>query len=136
MHSMRPNYYQHQPSTMMTSSAVSRGRSLTPPSFKQNAHASSMNHLRTQDFYPPYYPHHAAVYNDPAYYRAYGDPYLMQRVLPPPFFPSTSQPPPSSSSRSYRNMYASSTLDRYPPVTSHRRSQRSRSRHRYEVRLL
>jgi hypothetical protein len=35
-------------------------------------------------------------------------------------------------------MYSSSGLDRYPPVKSHRRSQRSRSRsrRRYEVRLL
>ncbi|CAF0880265.1 unnamed protein product [Adineta steineri] len=134
MQSMRQNYYQHHPSTMMSSSTMSRGRSLTPPSFKQNARISSMNHLRSQEFYPPYYPHHpAAVYSDPAYYRAaYGDPYLMQRLPPPPaaFFPPTSPPPSSSSSRSHRNMYSSSGLDRYPPVMSHRRSQRSRSRSR------
>ncbi|CAF1029040.1 unnamed protein product [Adineta steineri] len=135
MQSMRQNYYQHHPSTMMSSSTMSRGRSLTPPSFKQNARISSMNHLRSQEFYPPYYPHHPAVYSDPAYYRAaYGDPYLMQRLPPPPppaaFFPPTSPPPSSSSSRSHRNMYSSSGLDRYPPVMSHRRSQRSRSRSR------
>jgi len=130
MQGIRPSYYQHQPSTMMSNSTISRGRSLTPPSFKQNhARLSSMNHLPTQDFYPSYYPQHPAVYTDPAYYRAYGDPYLMQRFPPPPFLPLTSSPP-SSSSRSYRNNYASSGLDRYPPVMSHKRTQRSRSRSR------
>ena len=69
-----------------------------------------MNHLRSQDFIP-YYPH-PAVYSDPAYYRTYGDPYLMQRLPPPAFLPPTS-PPPSSSSRAYRNMYSSSGIDRY-----------------------
>ncbi len=139
MQSIRQSYYQHHPSTMMTNSAMSRGRSLTPPSLKQNARLSSMNHLRTQDFYPPYYPH-PAVYADSAYYRAYGDPYLMQRLPPPTFLPSASPPPPPpSSSRAYRNMYSSSSgFDRYPSVMSHRRPQRSRSRsrRRYEVRLL
>jgi RNA recognition motif-containing protein len=131
MQSIRQSYYQHHPSTMMTNSAMSRGRSLTPPSLKQNARLSSMNHLRTQDFYPPYYPH-PAVYADSAYYRAYGDPYLMQRLPPPTFLPSASPPPPPpSSSRAYRNMYSSSSgFDRYPSVMSHRRPQRSRSRSR------
>ena len=145
MQAIRQNYYQHHPSTMMVSSAMSRGRSLTPPSFKQNARLSSMNHLRTQEFYPSYYPPHPAVYADPAYYRTYGDPYLMQRLPPPAFLPPTSSPPPppppSSSSRAYRHMYSSSSdLDRYPPVMPRRRTQRSRSRsrsrRRYEVRLL
>jgi hypothetical protein len=146
MQSLRQSYYQHQPSTMMTSSAISRGRSLTPPSFKHNARLPPMNHLRSQEFYPPYYPHHPAVFADPAYYRTYGDPYLMQRLPPPPpssFIPSTS-PPPSSSSRAYRNMYSSSGMDRYPTVMSHRRTQEStltrrspsRSRRRYEFQLL
>ena len=137
MPTLRQSYYQHYPSTMMTNSTLSsRGRSLTPPSFKQNPRLSSMNHLRTQDFYPPYYPH-PALYADPAYYRAYGDPYLMQRLPPPAFLPPTS-PPPSSSSRAYRNMHSSSDVDRYPPLMSHRpkKRSRSRSRRRYEVRLL
>ncbi|UJR25928.1 hypothetical protein I4U23_007276 [Adineta vaga] len=128
MDSMRHNYYQNHPIAMMPASAMSRGRSLTPPSFKQNARVSSMSHLRSQDFYPPYYPHHPAVYTDPAYYRAYGDPYLMQRLPPPPsaFFRSTS---PSSSSRAPRHMYPSSDYDHPPPVSSHKRSsRRNRSR--------
>jgi hypothetical protein len=136
MQTVRQSYYQHHPPTMTTNSALSRGRSLTPPSFKQNARLSSMNHLRTPDFYPPYYPH-PAMYTDPAYYRAYGDPYLMQRLPPPPpFLPHPTSPP--SSSRAYRNMNSSSDLDRYPPLMSHRRTKRSRSRsrRRYEVRLL
>ncbi|CAF0724117.1 unnamed protein product [Rotaria sp. Silwood1] len=130
MQSVRQSYYQYQPSTMMSSSTISRGRSLTPPSYKQNARLSSMNHLRTQDFYPPYYPQHSAVYTDSNYYRTYGDPYLMQRLPPPAFLPPTSSPPPppSSSSHAYRNMYSSSGLHRYPTVTSHRRTRRSRSR--------
>ena len=136
LQAIRQNYYQHPPSAMMGNSGVSRGRSLTPPSLKQNARVSSMNHLRAQDFYPPYYPPHPAVYADPAYYRTYADPYLMQRLPPPAFLSSTSSP--SSSSRAYRNMYSSSNLDRYPSTMSDRprRRSRSRSRRRYEVRLM
>ncbi len=113
MQVFRQNYYQHYPSTTISS----RGRSLTPPSFKQNSRLPSMHHLRAQDFYYQ----HPAMYSDPAYYRTFGDPYLMQRLPPPAFLPSTS-PPPLSSSRVYRNM---STLQQ------HRRS-RSRSRRRYD----
>ncbi len=139
MPTLPQSYYQHHPATMMTNSTLSsRGRSLTPPSFKQNPRLSSMNHLPPQDLYSPYYPH-PALYTDPAYYRTYGDPYLMQRIPPPPppFLPPTS-PPPSSSSRAYRNMHSSSDFDRYPSSMSHRRKKRSRSRsrRRYEVRLL
>lgn len=140
MPAVRQSYYQHYPSTMMPNPAMPRGRSLTPPSFKQNSRLPSMSHLRTQDFYPPYYPPHPAVYTDPAYYRAYGDPYLMQRLPPPPGFLPSNSPPPSSSSRAYRNVYLSSDVDRYPPVMSQRRTRRSRSRshnrRRYEVRQL
>ncbi|CAF2511108.1 unnamed protein product [Rotaria sp. Silwood2] len=136
MQAIRQSYYQYHPSTIVPNSTMSRGRSLTPPSYKQNARLSSMNHLRTQDFYPPYYPQHSTVYTDSAYYRAYGDPYLMQRLPPPTFLPPTSSSPPppppppssSSSSHAYRNMYSSSGSHRYPPVTSHRRTRRSRSR--------
>ncbi len=104
---------------------MSRGRSLTPPSFKQSFHLPSMHHLRSQDLYYQ----HPAIYSDPAYYRTYGDPYLMQRLPPPPpsaFLPPTSSPP----SRAYRNTYSSSGIDRYTG-NRHRRS-RSRSRRRYE----
>lgn len=123
---------------MMASSSTSRGRSLTPPSLKQNSRVSSMNHVRTQDFYPPFYPPHPAMYTDPAFYRAYGDPYLMQRLPPGAFLPPRSSPPPSSASRSYRNMYSSSNSDHYPPVASRKRSRRSRSpnRRRYAMQLL
>ena len=138
MQSVRQSYYQHHPPSVMANSAMSRGRSLTPPSYKQNARLPSMNHLRTQDFYPPYYPPHPAAYHDPAYYRTYGDPYLMQRLPPPGFLPPTSSPPPSSS-RAYRHMFSSSSdLDRHSSGMSRRRSRRSRSRsrRRYEVRPL
>ncbi|CAF1003372.1 unnamed protein product [Adineta ricciae] len=128
--SIRQNYYQNHPLAMMPASAMSRGRSLTPPSFKQNARISSMSHLRSQEFYPPYYPHHPSVYTDPAYYRAYADPYLIQRLPPPPpgaFLRSTSP----SSSRAHRHMYPSADYDRYPSVSSHKRVlRRSRSRSR------
>lgn len=134
MQSIRQNYYQYHPSSMMPNSAISRGRSLTPPSFKNNARLSSMNHLRTPDFYPPYYPPHSAVYPDSTYYRTYGDPYLMQRLPPPSFLPPVS--PPSSSSHAYRNMYSSSGLRRYSKETSRKRTRQSRDGRRYEVRSL
>ncbi|CAF3627355.1 unnamed protein product [Rotaria sordida] len=140
MQAVRHSYYQYHPSTIMTNPTISRGRSLTPPSYKQNARLSSMNHLRTQDFYPPYYPHHSTIYPDSTYYRTYGDPYLMQRLPPPAFLPptSSSSPPPppplpsssSSSSHAYRNMYSSSGFHRYPQVTSHKRTRRSQSHSR------
>ncbi len=108
--------------------AISRGRSLTPPSFKQNLRLPSMNHLRAQDLYY----HHPAIYSDPTYYRTYGDPYLMQRLPPPTFLPSTSSPP-SSSSRPYRNMYSSSGIDYYTTnMSTLQNHRRSRSRRRYE----
>lgn len=137
MQSVRHNFHQYHPSSMMANSSTSRGRSLTPPSLKQNARTSSMNHVRTHDFYPPYYPPHLAMFSDPAYYRAYGDPYLMQRLPPGAFLPPSSSPP-SSSSRAYRNMHSSSNSDRYPPVSSRKRTRRSRSpnRRRYDVWLL
>ncbi|CAF3334562.1 unnamed protein product [Rotaria socialis] len=129
MQAIRQSYYQYHPATMMASSVMPRGRSLTPPSFKQNARLSSMNHLRTQDFYPPVYSPHSVVYPDSSYYRTYGDPYLMQRLPPPPpsYLPPVSSPPPSSLS-SYRNMYSSSGHHRNPPETSHRRTRQSCSR--------
>ena len=111
LQSVRQSYYQHPPPSTM-----SRGRSLTPPSFKQNARLPSMSHLRTSDFYPPYYPPHPAMYNDSTFYRTYGDPYLMQRLPSSHFLPPTSPP------HAYRHMYSS--------VTSHRRNRRSRSRSR------
>ena len=137
MQSIRHNFHQHHPSSMPVNSSSSRGRSLTPPSLKHSARVSSMNHVRTQDFYPPYYPPHPAMYSDPAYFRAYGDPYLMQRLPPGAFLPPPSSSPPSSS-RAYRNMHSSSNSDRYPPVSSRKRTRRSRSpnRRRYDVRLL
>ncbi|CAF2632905.1 unnamed protein product [Rotaria sp. Silwood2] len=130
MQMFRQSYYQHYPLTMTTNPmTTSRGRSLTPPSFKQNACLPPMHHLRSQDLYY----HHPAIYSDPNYYRTYGDPYLMQRLPPPVFLPST--PPPSSSSssssRAYRNMYSSSGINRDTSnisTSSHHR--RSRSRHR------
>ncbi|CAF4316104.1 unnamed protein product [Rotaria magnacalcarata] len=134
MQVFRQSYYQHYPYSMppTNSSMTSRGRSLTPPSLKQNSRLSSMHQLQSQDFYY----HHQAMYTDPAYYRAYADPYLMQRLQPPStYLPPTPRPSSSSSSsRSYRNMYSSSGIDRYTSntsaaVTRHRRS-RSRSRHR------
>ncbi|CAF5094167.1 unnamed protein product, partial [Rotaria sp. Silwood1] len=136
MQVFRQNYYQHYPLPMTTNPmTTSRGRSLTPPSFKQNARLPSMHHLRSQDICY----HHPAMYNDPAYYRTYGDPYLMQRLPPPAFLPST--PPPSSSassssSRAYRNMYSSSGINRYTSnisASSHHRRSRSRSRHRNSI---
>ena len=117
MQVFRQNYYQQY-----SSNSISRGRSLTPPSFKQN---SSINHLRSQDFYYP----HPSIYSDPAYYRTYGDPYIMQRLPPPAFLP------PTSLSRSYRDTYSSSSMDRMSTFQHHKRS-RSRSRRRYELRLL
>ncbi|CAF2156008.1 unnamed protein product [Rotaria magnacalcarata] len=132
MQVFRQSYYQHYPYSMppTNSSMTSRGRSLTPPSLKQNSRLSSMHQLQSQDFYY----HHQAMYSDPAYYRAYADPYLMQRLQPPStYLPPTPRPSSSSSSsRSYRNMYSSSGIDRYTSntsaaVTHHRRS---RSRHR------
>jgi hypothetical protein len=132
--SYRSNAYQHlHPSMMMmnNSSTISRGRSLTPPSLKPSARLSSMHHMRSEDFYPPYPP---SYYMDPAYYRPYDDPYVMQR-LPP--FPSSLISASSTSSRSYGHMYASSNFNRYPPGVYHRRSRsrsRSRSRRRYETR--
>ncbi|CAF0789338.1 unnamed protein product [Rotaria sordida] len=133
MQAFRQNYYQHYPLTMTTNPiTTSRGRSLTPPSFKQNLRLPPMHHLRSQDFY---YHHHPTLYSDPTYYRTYGDPYLMQRLPPPAFLPSS--PPPSSSSsssRAYRNMYSSSGINRYTTnisaSSSHHRRSRSRSRHR------
>ncbi len=132
MQVFRQNYYQNYPSSTIlsnSSSSISRGRSLTPPSFKQNVHLPSMHHFRTQDFYYE----HPTIYSDPTYYRTYsGDPYLMQRLPPPPptFLSSTSPP----SSRAYRNTYSSSGIDRYSTnisTSSHHRRSRSRSRHRY-----
>ncbi|CAF3807245.1 unnamed protein product, partial [Rotaria magnacalcarata] len=128
MQAIRQSYYQYHPATMMTSSVMPRGRSLTPPSLKQNARLSSINHLRTQDFYPPVYPLHSAVYPDSAYCRTYGDPYLMQRLPPPSYLPPVPSPPPPSSLSSYRNMYSSSGHHRNPPETSHNRTRQSRSR--------
>lgn len=129
MQAFRQSYHQHYPSPMLpNSTSMSRGRSLTPPSLKQNTRPPSMQHLRAQDFYYP----SPAVYSDPAYYRTYGgDPYLMQRLPPPAFLPSNSPP----SSRVYRNPYSSSGVDRYTmniPTASHHRRDRSRSRRRYE----
>ena len=139
MQSVRHSFHQYHPSSMAVNSSMSRGRSLTPPSLKQNARVSSMNHVRTHDFYPPYYPPHPAMYSDPAYFRTYGDPYLMQRLPPGGFLPPPLSPPStSSSSRAYRNMHSSSNSDRYPPVSSRKRIRRSRSpnRRRYDVWLL
>ena len=117
--SYRPGSYQQHsthPSLVTNSSSMGRGRSLTPPSFKQSSHLSSMHHLRSDDYYSPYPAH---FYMDPsAYYRPYDDPYGSSRF--PPFFPSMI----SSSSRAYGDLYASANADR------HRRS-RSRSRRRY-----
>ena len=114
----------HQPyasATISNSVSTSRGRSLTPPSFKQNARLPSMHHLHTPDFYYQ----HPAIYSDSAYYRTYGgDPYLMQRLPPPAFLPPTSPP----SSRPYRNLYSSSNIDRY----STNLSTLHRHRRRYE----
>jgi RNA recognition motif-containing protein len=126
MQVFRQNYHQYYPPTMISNStSLSRGRSLTPPSFKQNSRLPSMHHLRTQDFYYQ----QPAIYSDPAYYRTYGgDPYLMQRLPPPAFLPSTSPP----LSRAYRNMYSSSGIDRYMTTVSYHRRSRSRSRRRYE----
>lgn len=130
MQVFRQSYHQHYPSTVLPNpSTTTRGRSLTPPSFKQNPRLSSasMHQLRAHDLYYQ----HPAIYSDPAYYRTYGDPYLMQRLPQPALFSSISPPP---SSRSYRNMYSSSGIDRYTTNMStlqrHRRS-RSRSRRRY-----
>jgi RNA recognition motif-containing protein len=124
MQTFRQSYYQHYPPGIIPDPpTMSRGRSLTPPSFKQSFHLPSMHHLRSQDLYYQ----HPAIYSDPAYYRTYGDPYLMQRLPPPPpsaFLPPTSSPP----SRAYRNTYSSSGIDRYTG-NRHRRS-RSRSRRR------
>jgi hypothetical protein len=124
MQVFRQNYHQYYPPTMISNStSLSRGRSLTPPSFKQNSRLPSMHHLRTQDFYYQ----QPAIYSDPAYYRTYGgDPYLMQRLPPPAFLPSTSPP----LSRAYRNMYSSSGIDRYMTTVSYHRRSRSRSRRR------
>jgi hypothetical protein len=128
MQVFRQNYHQYYPPTMISNPVTtSRGRSLTPPSFKQNPRLSSMNHLHAQDLYYQ----HPAIYSDPTYYRAYGDPYLMQRLPPLAFLPSVSPPP---SSRAYRNMYSSSGIDRYTTNMStlqHHRRSRSRSRRRY-----
>lgn len=113
---------------LMNNAAMSfRGRSLTPPSFKQNTRTSSMRHLRPDDFYPPYHP---SLYMDPAYYRPFDDPYAMQR-LPP--FPSSMIPP--SGAHPYGHMYASADFDRRPPGAFHRRS-RSPTRRRYELWLV
>ncbi|CAF1129403.1 unnamed protein product [Adineta steineri] len=124
MQAFRQNYYQQYPSDIIPNSSMlsSRGRSLTPPSFKQNSHLS----LRSQDLY--YHQHHPAMYSDPVYYRAYSDPFLMQRLPPPAFLSPTS----SSSSRPYRNMYSSSgDIDRYTGhLSSVQRTKRSRSRSR------
>ena len=123
MQVFRQSYYQQYPSTMLNNSiSTSRGRSLTPPSFKQNSRLPSMHHLRSQDLYY----HHPSVYSDPAYYRTYGDPYLMQRLPPPSAFL-----PPTSPSRTYRNMYSSSGMDRMSSFQHHKRS-RSRSQRRYD----
>jgi len=131
MQVFRQNYHQYYPPAMIPNPGItSRGRSLTPPSFKQNPRLSSMNHLRPQDLYYQ----HPAIYSDPTYYRTYGDPYLMQRLPPPAFLPSASPAPPPSSSRGYRNMYPSSGIDRYTTNMStlqHRSRSRSRSRRRY-----
>ena len=122
---------------MMASATTSRGRSLTPPSLKNHARPPSMHHLRGPDYYSPYHP---PMYPDPAYYRTYGDPYVMQRLPPAPAFAGPSFISPPSSSRSYRHMYSSSDLDRYPSDVLHRRMhepasmQRSRSRRRYALR--
>lgn len=119
-HYRQGSSYQHSthPSLLLNSSSMaSRGRSLTPPSLKQSSHLSSMHHLRSEEFYPPYPAH---LYLDPsAYYRPYDDPYMASRL--PAFFPSMM---PSSSSRAYGDLYPSASIDR------HRRS-RSRSRRRY-----
>ena len=125
----RQNYYQPpHPSMLMNSAAMSRGRSLTPPSFKQNARTSSMrHHLRPDDFYSPYPPN---LYMDPAYYRSFDDPYAMQRLQP---FPSSMIPP--SSAHPYGHLYASANFDRRPPGAFQRRS-RSPTRRRYELRLV
>jgi hypothetical protein len=125
MQAFRQNYHQHYPSTMISNPvSTSRGRSLTPPSFKQNSRLPSVHHLRSQDLYY----HQPSIYSDPAYYRAYGDPYLMQRLPPPTFLP------PTSPSRVYRNMYSSPGIDRMSTFQHHKRS-RSRSRRRYEIKI-
>ena len=125
MQTFRQSYYQQYPSTMLpNSNSTSRGRSLTPPSLKQNTRPSSMQHFYYQQ------PH---IYSDSSYYRTYdGDPYLMQR-LPPPTFLSSTSPSSSSSSRAYRNTYSSSSaMDRYSTnMSNSSRHRRSRSRRRY-----
>lgn len=137
MQVFRQSYYQHYPAPMARNgSGPSRGRSLTPPSFKQNSYLSPMHSLRSHDLY---YHQHPTMYSDPTYYRAFGDPYLMQRIPPAPYLPSTSPPPSSLSSRAYRNMYSSSGINHYATAiassSSQYRRSRSRSRHRYETNI-
>ena len=137
---IRQSYYQHRPPVVMTNSAVSRGRSLTPPSFKQNARLSSTHHLRAQNSYSMYYPHHSAVYSDSNYYRTYGDPYFMQRLPPSTFFTPLPSSPTQSSSHTHRSTYSSSGLRRSSPEMSYRRTRRSHSRSRnglrYEIQVV
>ena len=99
-----------------------------------------MHSLRSHELY---YPQHPTMYSDPTYYRAFGDPYLMQRIPPSTYLPSTFTTTTILiiSSRAYRNMYSSSGINHYATAiasssSQYRRSRsRSRSRHRYETNI-
>lgn len=76
VHGYRPNFYPYPPpSVMINSSAISRGRSLTPPSFKKVGRMPPIS----GDFYPPYPPN---FYPEPNFYRSFDNSYYIQRFPP------------------------------------------------------
>ena len=129
MQVFRQNCYQQYPPMMTTyPGTTSRGRSLTPPSYKQGLHLRPIHHPHSQDLYY----HHPYVYSDSAYHRTYRNQYLMQR-LPP------SVPVPlvlSSSllwSRAYRKIYSLSGVNHYAVnLSSSSRCRQNHNRHGYD----